>query len=219
MIRWSLLTIQHRTDTQVLIDFANETLSEETAQAANAIAEQMTREDVRATMWWIEDIVGSFGNPQEDRHSSEGLQNAVNCAEEVAFTSMDVSAAYLEASPYPQLQSWSLEENEALFVLCDYYPGNLDESVTEPVVSDIPTLIYNSSLDTQTVFSWGLHVAESLSNSYMVVWENSGHIGLSHDTGICSGSILAAFLDNPDREPDSSCSQSEMYKLDWILPE
>ncbi len=53
----------------------------------------------------------------------------------------------------------------------------------------------------------------------MVEWQNQGHIAAAHDPQFCAGDIAAAFLDNPDREPDLTCAQSDAYKLKFVLPE
>jgi hypothetical protein len=46
-----------------------------------------------------------------------------------------------------------------------------------------------------------------------------GHVAAGHDTFGCVGDIAAAFLDNPQRKPDSRCAQNEQYKLTFVLPE
>ncbi len=56
--------------------------------------------------------------------------------------------------------------NEAFIASCLSYPTTLDRSVTEPVVSDIPALIYLGQLDNQTPVTWGREVAKTLSRSH-----------------------------------------------------
>ena len=108
--------------------------------------------------------------------------------------------------------------NEEWIATCLSYPTTLDRSVTEPVVSDIPTLIYLGQLDTQTPVTWGREVAKGLSRSHVVEWNNQGHIAVAHDQKLCAGDIAAAFLDDPTREPDLTCAQSDDYKLKFVLP-
>jgi hypothetical protein len=52
-----------------------------------------------------------------------------------------------------------------------------------------------------------------------VEWGNMGHIAIGHDLHHCAGDIAAAFLDNPDQEPNSACSQTDAYRLQFMLPE
>jgi hypothetical protein len=146
------------------------------------------------------------------------MTHAVNCADEVAFTSLDVAQQYVDASPYPQLVVFPMVFNEETIATCLSYPTTLDRSVIEPVVSDIPALIYLGQIDTQTPVSWGRSVAKGLSNSLVVEWNNMGHIAATHDQKGCAGDIAAAFLDDPTREPNLTCAQSDAYKLKFVLP-
>ena len=207
------------TTAQQLIDYATTYLSPSAATAANAVVGHMTRNDVRSTLWGIQDIVMMLGSKPDSRHVSNGMTNAFNCADEVAFTSLDAAQEYVEDSPYPQLLTLPMAVNELYIDNCLSYPTTLDRSVTDPVVSDIPTLIYLGQLDTQTPVSWGRGVAKGLSRSRVVEWNNMGHIAISHDQKHCAGDIAAAFLDDPIRKPDLTCAQSDAYKLKFALPE
>jgi pimeloyl-ACP methyl ester carboxylesterase len=205
-------------DAQNLIDYANEHLSAKAAKAANAVVAQMTQHDVRKTMWGIQDVAMRLGNP-ESRHSSAVQQDAVNCAEDLAFTNIGESQAYLDASPFPQLLTLPVEVNKLLFDSCKFYPKPLDESVSRPVRSDIPTLIFQSALDVQTPLSWAQDILKTLKTGYYVEWSNLGHVVAGRDPRGCSGDIAAAFLDNPASEPNVSCAQGAEYKLKFVLPE
>jgi len=206
------------TTAQHLTDYATTYLSPSAAEAANAVVGHMTRNDVRSTLWGIQDIAMMLGAKPDSRSMSNGMTHAFNCADEVAFTSLDVAQQYVDDSPYPQLVVFPMIFNEEFIASCRSYPTTLDRSVTEPVVSDIPTLIYLGQIDTQTPVSWGRAVAKGLSNSLVVEWNNMGHIAAAHDPQHCAGDIAAAFLDDPTREPNLSCAQSDAYKLKFDLP-
>ena len=205
-------------DAQNLIDYANEHLSAEAAAAANAVVAQMTHHDVRKTLWAIQDVAMKLGNP-EARHSSDVQQYAVNCAEDIAFTTIEESQAYLDASPFPQLLTFPVEVNNMLFQSCEFYPKPLDESVAAPVMSDIPTLVFQSALDVQTPLSWAQDILATLNTGYYVEWPNAGHVIAGKDYHGCAGDIAAAFMDNPANEPNASCAQGEDYRLKFVLPE
>jgi len=207
------------TTARQLIDYANAYLSPPAATAANAVVGHMTRNDVRATLWSIQDVAMMLGSRPDSRHFSHGMQNAFNCADELAFTSLDAAKKYEAESPYPQLVTYPMALNEMFIDACLSYPTTLDRSVTDPVVSDIPTLLFLGQLDIQTPVTWGRSVAEGLSNSRVVEWNNMGHIAISHDPKHCSGDIAAAFLDDPSRKPNLTCAQSDAYKLKFALPE
>lgn len=205
-------------DAQVLIDYANEHLSANAAKAANAVVAQMSHHDVRKTLWGIQDIAMNLGGP-ESRASSTALQFAVNCAEDTAFTTPEEARAYLKASPFPQLVLFSAETNDMLFKSCEFYPKPLDKSIIQPVKSDIPTLVFQSAMDVQTPLSWAQAILKTLNKGYYVEWPNFGHVVSGKDYHGCSGDIAAAFLDNPAREPNITCSQGKDYKLQFVLPE
>jgi hypothetical protein len=203
---------------EYLIDYADEHLSAAAAEAANAVVAQMSHNDVRKTMWTIQDVAMRLGQP-EVRTSSAVQQNAVNCAEDIAFTTPEEAQAYLDASPYPQLLTLPVEVNNLIFQSCEFFPKPLDKSVSEPVMSDIPTLVFQQALDIQTPVSWAQDILQNLNTGYYVEWPNIGHIAIGHDMLGCAGDIAAAFLDNPERAPDSRCAQTEDYTLKFVLPE
>jgi pimeloyl-ACP methyl ester carboxylesterase len=207
------------TRAQNLIDYADGNLSPAAAEDANTVVEQMTRDDVRRTLWSIQDVAMMLGTSPDTRSYSYGMQTAFNCADEVAFTSVDVAQAAVDEAAYPQLASVPLVVKEQFLASCLSYPTPLDRSVTDPVVSDIPALLFMGQLDNETPVTWGRAVAEGLSQSLVVEWRNQGHVAAAHDPQRCVGDIAAAFLDNPAREPDLTCAQSDAYKLKFALPE
>jgi hypothetical protein len=119
--------------------------------------------------------------------------------------------------PYPQLVAFPVEANEQTLLTCLSYPTALDRSVTEPVVSDIPALLYLGPLDNETPVGWGREVAKGLSRSTVMEWANQGHVAAAKDPKYCVGDIAAAFLADPASAPDLDCAQSEEYKLQFVL--
>lgn len=219
LVVWSLLPYQDEFTSQTLVDFASSHLRTTSAFAANLIALQMTDDQLRQAKWHMQNLAMSMGNP-EGRHNSSGLQQAVNCAEDVPFATIEDATDYLDNSPFPQLLFLPPADFEILvWGACLTFPTPLAASVTDPVTSDIPTLIYVESLDIQTPSSWGRSVQEGFVNSFLVEWGNMGHIAAAHDPSSCVGDIAAAFLDNPGSQPNLSCAQSDSYMLQWVLPE
>jgi hypothetical protein len=206
------------TTVKELTDYATAALSPSAATAANAVAGQMTRNDVRATMWSIQDVAMMLGATPDSRAFSDGMQTAVNCASEIAFSSLDQAEAALAEAAYPQLAVFPMEVAERSLASCVAYPTTLDRSVTDPVVSDIPTLLFLSALDNETPIDWGRSVAQELGNATVVEWENQGHIAAAHDDKLCAGAIASDFLSDPSEAPDLTCAQSDAYKIKFVLP-
>jgi pimeloyl-ACP methyl ester carboxylesterase len=202
---------------QNLTDYADAYLSPSAATAAKALAAQMDRNDVRATMWNIQDVAMNLGSTPDTRNYSYGMQYAVNCASEIAFTPLSLAKENVAETPYPQLAAYPVKVNQQQVATCLSYPTTLDRSVTDPVVSDIPTLIYVGALDNETPAPWGRTVAEGLSRSTVVEWKNMGHIAAAHDQQYCAGDVAAAFLRDPEQAPDLACTTSHDYAVKWAL--
>jgi hypothetical protein len=202
---------------QALIDYADGNLSAAAAAAANAVVAQMSRNDVRATLWSIQDIAMRLSPTPDQRGFSDAMQVAMNCADEVAFTSFDIATQALAEATYPQLTALPLEVVEATLAACLAFPSPLDKSVTEPVTSDIPVLIYNGGMDNETPVAWGREVAEGFSNVTVLEWPNQGHVVAAHDLRFCAGDLADAFLGDPSTPPDVSCSQTDTYRLPFTL--
>lgn len=160
----------------------------------------------------------TLGDPNDDRKDSMGMQFAFNCADELAFSSLDQAKEELARTPYPQLAAYPPQFNEQILASCVAYPTPLDASVTQPVQSDIPTLVYVNALDNETPAEWGRVVAKGLSRSTTVEWRNTGHIAAAHDQAFCAGDTVAAFLTDPTAAPDVSCAQKAAYQLQFELP-
>lgn len=206
------------TSADELVTYATGNLSPESATAANAIAGQMNRNDVRATMWGIQDVSMLLGTQPDQRAYSVGMQNAVNCSDELAFTSIEVAEADVAQTPFPQLVAFPVEANQQSLLSCLSYPTALDKSVIEPVVSDLPALLYLGPLDNETPVDWGREVAKGLSRSTVVEWDNQGHVAAAKDPQFCAGDIAAAFLADPGEEPDLTCAAGDGYQLEFVLP-
>jgi pimeloyl-ACP methyl ester carboxylesterase len=204
------------TTVKELTDYATAALSPTAATAANAVAGAMTRNDVRATMWSIQDVAMMLGTTPDSRGFSDGMQTAVNCGGEVAFDSLDEAKKALAESAYPQLAVFPIEVAERSLASCVAYPTTLDSSVMEPVKSDIPTLLFLGALDNETPIDWGRSVAEGLGKATVVEWKNLGHVAAAHDPKLCPGVIASEFLSDPSKAPDLTCEQAPDYSINFV---
>ena len=89
---------------------------------------------------------------------------------------------------------------------CDVFPsGSADASVTEPVESDVPTLILSGAYDPITPPSFGEAVAPGFSNGQSVVLPNQGHAVAGSECGL---EIALAFIAAPTSPVDQSCIET-----------
>jgi pimeloyl-ACP methyl ester carboxylesterase len=135
-----------------------------------------------------------------DRTMSEGMYLSVVCSEDGIVD----PTQYTYDGVRPQLSKDAEMENESTVALCKAWNvEQLGAGADAPVVSDIPTLVFNGRFDPITPPSYGMEAAKTLSKSYVYVFPNTGHGALTSST--CADSIFLEFLSNPEREPDSSC--------------
>jgi pimeloyl-ACP methyl ester carboxylesterase len=146
-----------------------------------------------------------------ERSLAEGMYYSVICAEDADFDPDQVDYSGIR----PRLVEGERENNQALLQVCaDWNVAQLGPSVDEPVASDIPTLVMNGRFDPITPETYGNLAAQSLSNSYVFTFPNTGH-GAIGDA--CADQIMDEFIANPAVEPDSSCIGEEI--IDFVTSE
>ncbi|GGG83104.1 hypothetical protein GCM10011415_36150 [Salipiger pallidus] len=128
------------------------------------------------------------------------------CQEDVPWNSLEGLRARMEevGARFPFLAA---EENVAdviaTFEDCAAFTQSPREGFHEPIVSDIPTLVLNGTLDIQTSWRWGGVAAETLSRAHNYIVPEAGHGSIAYQP--CANDISVAFLNAPDAVPDTSC--------------
>lgn len=146
-----------------------------------------------------EAVGGALGSPL-----SHGMHFSVLCREEVPF---EAAAGPLpEESGIPDRLRTHFDNvfYPDVCVVWDISPAGAVEN--EPVVSDVPTLVLAGRFDPITPPRWAELAAQTLSRHCYYVFPNVGH-GVMR-TDLCARQIGLAFLDDPTREPDTSCMGS-----------
>jgi hypothetical protein len=135
-----------------------------------------------------------------DRTFANGMYDSVICAEDSDFQAEEVQTQGVR-EPFAR---YAVEDAQNLLDTCKLWGvPQLPASVDAPVVSDIPTLVLNGRFDPITPPSNGAEAAKTLSRSYVYTFGFTGHGAAT--AGDCPESIVAQFVDDPLREPDSSC--------------
>ncbi len=142
-----------------------------------------------------------------------GLYFAVNCQDDASAVTAGMMAG--QTAVYPQLDGYSRWARE--LEICNNWGLPAAPSlITEPLSSDIPTLILAGSYDPITPPGWGQAVAAGLSRSYYYEFPSAGH---NVDTdNPCSQRIKTAFINDPTAVPDSSCI-ANVPGPSFILPD
>lgn len=135
-----------------------------------------------------------------------GMFMSVNCHEELFTTTPEAMLAIYAETP----------ETEAFGILANYGDPAVHvkmceawgaapalEIDTEPVITEIPTLLLNGQFDPATPPAWGEQVRANLANHFYYVFPGLGHA--ESVSGGCPLEIALQFLSDPTTEPDSSC--------------
>jgi pimeloyl-ACP methyl ester carboxylesterase len=157
-----------------------------------------------------------FKQELENDGNSEGMFNNVECADEIPFNRPDAIATEAAALDMPpEWEEGAVQDATEILSLCDSWVVTpSDDSVRQPTVSDIPTLILNGEYDPVTPPNWAEIAAETLSNSYLFIIPAGGHGVI--DMSDCTAGIAAQFLTDPLTEPDGSCID-DMPPPQWVV--
>lgn len=137
-----------------------------------------------------------------DRTMNYGMYFSVVCSEDGT-----VDPGYRYDGVRPEIAKDVTIGNRSLVELCNAWQvTQIGDAADIPVVSDVPTLIFNGRFDPITPPAYGEEAAKTLSQSYLFTFPNTGHGALT--SGQCAASIFLEFLSNPVKRPDGSCIES-----------
>lgn len=196
---------------ETLDEFTTGSLSEAAAADAQVLTDQMSDEDINETFELLRNSGAS--SVGFDVGLSHGQNYAVECYEEVPFQSQEREQEIMAAQPYPYLYN-PASAVEQLSNICRVFNtlgATAPEIENEPVVSGIPTLIYQGLIDTQTPASWGPAALKYLTDGQIVFIADSGH-GVIAKTP-CAQWIAAHYFDDPSEAPDTNCIKSALTFL------
>ena len=140
--------------------------------------------------------------------SSEGMQQSVECNEEIAFTSLELIEA-ANANLDPSLQRVATEHGRTEVDICTLWPAQTPDAIeNQPVTSDIPALVLAGEYDPITPPAWGVAAAETLAHAAYFEFPDVGHGVIGSGVGTaqeCANTLLLAFLADPTAPLDGSC--------------
>jgi pimeloyl-ACP methyl ester carboxylesterase len=147
---------------------------------------------------------------------SDGMHQAVQCAEEVAFNSPEAMQA--AAAELPELAGYfDAGTINSAFDTCKVMQiaASTDPTVSQPVESEIPALVLAGEFDPITPPAWGELAAEGLANSHFFEYPGLGHApSLSNS---CARDMMIAFLKNPAAAPADACLEA-MGPPNFVTP-
>jgi pimeloyl-ACP methyl ester carboxylesterase len=152
-------------------------------------------------------------------HGGDNSSLAISTAFPIyAFSSISVGT-YISVNCHDQIiaMSWELLD-KAIYELCQLWGTTpLEPGENDPVISDIPTLIFAGEFDLVTPPSFARQLADHLSASHMAVIPKQGHTPSLNETSGCPATLISTFLQNPATEPDFACLE-EIETIKFVMP-
>ncbi|MCB0060082.1 MAG: alpha/beta fold hydrolase, partial [Caldilineaceae bacterium] len=172
------------------------------ASRLNLLAGRMDDEDVAA----LAEIIFGKARGYATYFNVSLALNLIVCQEHIPFNTLEGATEAFKELELPQVARGKWGTVTDLLANCDLFPSGLEpEDFHEPVLSAIPTLVMIGTADTQTAGSWGVHAAETLENSQVVRFPETGHGAIRFSQ--CARDIAAAFLNGPQATLDTSCTE------------
>ena len=136
---------------------------------------------------------------------SLGMHYTVQCQEEYNSSAYRDYAGMLAAHPHLSgFLRYPVEGTATLARLCDMWQAQARPAdVNHPVASDVPALLLSGNFDPITPPAYADIAAETLTTSYNYLLPHVGHGVLRSED--CAVQIALAFINEPLKEPDSSC--------------
>lgn len=201
---WDFIDYTDALDDDEFDDFLNE-LSDDEIDVVFALFDALDAAfaEYDDTEFGEDDFEEAFVDIDDD---AEGMFAAVECYEEMPFNNPSIAESLAEDLS-PEIGDVFVE---SAFMQADdcaiWQVGRAADIETQPVISDLPTLVISGSYDPITPPVWAASAASYLPNSFYYNFPNMGH-GV-YDTDECAISIMVAFLADPTTEPDAACVAS-----------
>lgn len=159
--------------------------------------------------------LGTRGLPAFIGLGGSALAFTIFCAEHANLTTAAATLAASKAAlpAFPERVLKVQPKQGRLFSMCPIWDvPKAAPSVGARIVSDVPVLIIEGSMDAATAPHWVDMVTPDLRNSQVVPFPHTGHSVLGKSA--CSLSLMSAFLDDPKRVVDSSCVAQTLVTFD-----
>lgn len=198
----SILIYYPEPDVEILRGFVTEFLPEENQEELLSELDQLSPSEIQ----YVYDLINDLSDEVSDNGGgfTDGMYYAVECYEEAPFNNLQVAIDSVDDLNFPALSGLRLSSSEEIATVCSVWPeSDADPIETQPVVSDIPTLVIVGDWDTQTPASWGAPLLEHLSNATLVEAPSSGHGVIFYSD--CAYDLFLSFLYSPESELNQRC--------------
>jgi pimeloyl-ACP methyl ester carboxylesterase len=199
------LALQSEPSREALLDVAS-AVGPELA----ALVPLMSDEDIEQTFALLSDVLPTL-------QPVDGITNSViTCNDRYASFDLENTFETYRAFEAPELiQKVDVAVNDK--VDCEAW-GLTPESteLTDPVVTDLPIMVSNGSIDSETPVEWGEAAAEGLGNAFFVTFPYYPH-GASTQFK-CGPAVATAFMMYPEQQPNLACAGELLKNFPFVLP-
>jgi pimeloyl-ACP methyl ester carboxylesterase len=196
---------------ETLLTFVAEEFTGDTANRLTAALNAMSDIEVRH----VYDVVSALTDSALplDQPISLGMFRSLNCRENAP--NMEQVRANYNQMLIPQFGVRPLESAQQTADSCAIWPVEpAPASERAPTDIRIPTLVLQGRYDTQTDSTMAVQVMEGLRNGTWVEFSSTGHGVITFSQ--CAKDIGVAFVNNPERTPDTSCT-ADLFP-EFVLP-
>lgn len=178
----------------------------ETLASLRAIGRRMTAGEVAQLF----DRISTDNSDIDDVLVGQFELQLFACQEDMEINSprsLPVASARLrDEFGWPEAMIAELETglNATIYGPCEEFARHPRPGMNDPVTADIPTLVLQGTLDTQTAPSWGPLLASTLPKGQLAILPEAGHGTFIFSD--CSRDIAATFLDNPEAPVNTACT-------------
>ena len=198
-------------DRATLQSFVDEVFPGPAGQLLTARLREMSPIEVRH----VYEVIVDLSNTVVPELVTVGMFWSLDCREQVPFSDVNQTNATYNSLRMPGLGSGLLATARTAYSLCRNWPVEpADPQEHQRLETNIPTLVFQSRYDTQTPTYMGPQAIAGLTNGKLVEFPNSGHGAIVFSQ--CAKDIGLAFLNDPQRFPDTSCTASLQPK--FVLP-
>ena len=176
--------------------------------------QKLSDNDVRGAFEFLGQLADALTEDTGDIDA--GIFNAVDCSEETPFNRAAKIESVVTKMRFPLLATVRGKDALATMkVTCALWDEvQAPKSIKEPVVSNVPTLIFSGLFDTQTPPSWNARAEEGLGRSTLLTFPGAGHGVIMFSQ--CAKDVAAAFVTNPSQTLDRECIAT--LKPHFVLP-
>ena len=152
-------------------------------------------------------------------HEGDNLNLTISLALPILTFDSISMGSYISVNCHDQVFAMSTEKlDNTIYESCKLWGTNLPlPGESDPIHSDLPTLIMAGKYDPVTPPSFAMLLAGHLEHSYVAEFPNEGHAPSTSEVSDCATNIISAFLRDPNTSPDLACI-NQINSTEFVVP-